>query len=138
MQREITRKVSKLELCHLCAVWLNIWIYISIKVHRNTLNSFGIMEYTQKFVKKNIKILISKKCIFHQKTGNQLKRTWHHMKAETLKKPCVKFEARRLNTLRENRICKKVNQERADCRPPGQPYFNNRIFSLKNPAKYPS
>ena len=25
------------------------------------------------------------------------------MKAETLKKPCVKFEERRLNTLRENR-----------------------------------
>ena len=63
------------------------------------------MEYTQKFVKekKNIKkIPISKKCIFHQKIGNQLKRTWHHMKAETLKKPCVKFEARMLNTLQEN------------------------------------
>ena len=41
---------------------------------------------------------------------NQLKRTWHHMKAETLKKLCVKFEERRLNTLRENQICKKVNQ----------------------------
>ena len=32
------------------------------------------------------------------------------MKAETLKKPCVKFEARRLNALRENQICKEVNQ----------------------------
>ena len=32
------------------------------------------------------------------------------MKAETLKKPCVKFEERRLYTLRENRICQKVNQ----------------------------
>ena len=29
-------------------------------------------------------------------------RTWHHMKTVTLKKPCVKFEERRLNTLREN------------------------------------
>ena len=47
---------------------------------------------------------------FHQKIGNQLKRTWHHMKVETPKKPCVKFEERRLNTLRENLICKKVNQ----------------------------
>ena len=44
------------------------------------------------------------------------------MKAETMKKPCVKFEERRLNTLQENRICKKVNlnvnQERA-ARQPG-------------------
>ena len=59
--------------------------------------------------------------IFHQKIGNQLKRTWHHMKVVTLKKPCVKFEERRLNILRENRICQKVNQnvnqERA-ARPP--------------------
>ena len=31
------------------------------------------------------------------------------MKAETLKKPCVKFEERRLNTLRENQICQKIN-----------------------------
>ena len=52
MQREITRKVSKLELCHLCAACLIIWIYIPIKVHPNTLNSFGVMEYTQKLVKK--------------------------------------------------------------------------------------
>ena len=40
-----------------------------------------------------------------------------HMKAETMKKPCEKFEERRLNTLWENRICQKVNlnvnQERA-------------------------
>ena len=48
-QREITRKVSKLELCHLCAACLIIWIYIPIKVHLNTLNSFVVMEYTQKF-----------------------------------------------------------------------------------------
>ena len=52
MQREITRKVSKLELCHLYASCLIIWIYIPLKVHPNTLNSFGVMEYTQKFVKK--------------------------------------------------------------------------------------
>ena len=41
MQRELTRKVSKLELCHLCVACLIIWIYIPIKVHPNTLNSFG-------------------------------------------------------------------------------------------------
>ena len=52
MQREITRKVSKLDLCHLCAACLIIWIYIPIKFHPNTLNSFGVMEYTQKCVKK--------------------------------------------------------------------------------------
>ena len=100
MQREITRTVSKLELCNLCAARLIIWIYIHIKVYPNTLNSFGAMEYTQKFLKnKYKKIPISKKFIFHQKIGNQLKRIWHHMKAETLNKPCVKFEERRLNTL---------------------------------------
>ena len=55
MQREITRKVSKLELCHLCAARLIIWIYIPIKVYPNTLNSFGAMEYTQKFVKNKYK-----------------------------------------------------------------------------------
>ena len=41
------------------------------------------------------------------------------MKAETLKKPCVKFEERRLNILQENQICQKVNlnvnQECAAC-----------------------
>ena len=52
MQREITRKVSKLELCHLCAACLIIWIYIPIKIPPNTLNSFGVMEYILKFVKK--------------------------------------------------------------------------------------
>ena len=51
MQRETTRKESKLELCHLRAASLIIWIYIPIKVHPNTLNSFGVMEYTQKFVR---------------------------------------------------------------------------------------
>ena len=72
MQREMTMKVSKLELCHLFAACLIIWIYIPIKIHPNNLNSFEVMKYTQKFMKK---IPISKKCIFHQKIGNQLKRT---------------------------------------------------------------
>ena len=66
--------------------------------------------YTEINEKKYKKIPISKKCILHQKIGNQPKRTWHLMKAETLKKPCVKFEEGRLNTLQENRICKNVNQ----------------------------
>ena len=47
---------------------------------------------------------------FSPKNWEQTEKTWHHMKAETLKKSCVKFEARRLNTLLENRICIKVNQ----------------------------
>ena len=51
----IARKVSKLELCHLCASCFIIWIYIPIKVHANTLNSFGVMIYTQKFVKNKYK-----------------------------------------------------------------------------------
>ena len=62
------------------------------------------MDYTQKFVKNKYK-----KNTFHQNIGKYLKRTWHHMKAETLEKQCVKFEERRLNTLQENRICQKVN-----------------------------
>ena len=37
------------------------------KVHPNTLNSFGVMEYTEKFVKKNKQKTLSKKCSFHQK-----------------------------------------------------------------------
>ena len=86
-----------------------------------------VMEYTQIFVKK--KIPISKKCIFHEKIGNQLKRTWHHMKAETLKKPCVKFEE-----LRENRICQNINLETLTARPD----ITNLItgfFSSKNHTK---
>ena len=51
MQREITSQVSKLELCHLCAAWLIIWIYMPIKFHPKTLNNFRVMEYTQKLVK---------------------------------------------------------------------------------------
>ena len=67
MQREITRKVSKLELCHLFAACLIIWIYIPIKVHPNTLNNFDVMEYTQKFVRKNIKKYLSPKIVFFTK-----------------------------------------------------------------------
>ena len=52
MPREITRKVSNLELCHLFAACLIIWVNIPIKVHPNTLNSFGVMKYTEKLVKK--------------------------------------------------------------------------------------
>ena len=52
LQSEIIKKVSKLELSILCTVCLFMWVYIPIKVHPNTLNSFGVMEYTQKFVKK--------------------------------------------------------------------------------------
>ena len=44
MQREITRKVSKLELCHLCAACLIIWVYIPIKVHPNTLNILELLN----------------------------------------------------------------------------------------------
>ena len=64
--------------------------------------------YTKNCEKINIKEYLSPKNVFFtknafsQKNGNQLERTWHHMKAETLKKTCVKFEERRLNTLREN------------------------------------
>ena len=68
MQREIIRKESKLELCHLCAACLIIWIYIPIKVRPNTLNSFGVIEHTQKFVKKiNIKNTYLQKMHFSPK-----------------------------------------------------------------------
>ena len=75
MQREITRKVSKVELCHLCAACLIIWVYIPIKFHPNTLNKFGVMEYTNKIVKKNNKKKhYLQKMHFHQKIENQLKK----------------------------------------------------------------
>ena len=67
MQREITRTVSKLELCHLCAAYLIIWLYIPIKFHLNTLNSFGVGINTEICEKINIKKYISKKCIFTKK-----------------------------------------------------------------------
>ena len=52
MQREIIKKVSKLELSILCTVSLFMWVYIPIRYHPNILNSFGVIEHTQKFVKK--------------------------------------------------------------------------------------
>ena len=107
---------------------LIIWIYIPIKVHLN-LEFLNVHRnlWKNKYKKKTI----SKKSIFHKKKiGNQLKRTWHHMKAETLMKPCVKFEECRLNTLRENWICQKVNlnvnQERATL-PSKFVYFNENL-----------
>ena len=44
-----------------------------------------------------------KKCIFHQKIGNQLKRTWHQMKADPEETMCeiwrtqVEYLARKSN-----------------------------------------
>ena len=52
MQRGIIKKVSKLELSNLCKVCLFMWAYIPARYHPNILNSFGVIEYTQKFVKK--------------------------------------------------------------------------------------
>ena len=52
MQREIIKKVSKLELSILCTVCLFMCVYIPIRYHPNILNSFGVIEHTQKFVKK--------------------------------------------------------------------------------------
>ena len=46
MQREIIKKVSKLELSILCTVCLFMWVYIPTKYHPNIL-----IEHTQKFVK---------------------------------------------------------------------------------------
>ena len=79
------------------AVCLFIWLYICTKYHPNILSKFGVKEQVQKFVKKN-----TKNAFFTHKIGNRLKRTWHHMKEETLKKASVNFAASRLNTLREN------------------------------------
>ena len=87
--------------------------------------SYGI--HTEICEKINIKKYLFQKNAFFghfsPKNGNQLKRTWHPMKAETLEKPCVKFEECRLNTLRENQICqnvnRNVNQESAARPPPG-------------------
>ena len=52
LQREITKKVSKLELSILCTVCLFMWVNIPTRYHPNVLNSFGVIEHTQKFVKK--------------------------------------------------------------------------------------
>ena len=52
MQREIIKKVSKLELSILCTVCLFIRVCIHTRYHPNILNSFGVIEHTQKFEKK--------------------------------------------------------------------------------------
>ena len=52
MQREKIKKVSKLELSILSTVCLFMWVYIPTMYHLNVLNSFGVIEHTQKFVKK--------------------------------------------------------------------------------------
>ena len=52
LQREIIKKVSKLELSILCTVCLFMWVYIPTWSHPNILNSFGVIEHTQKIVKK--------------------------------------------------------------------------------------
>ena len=52
MQREIIKKVRKLELYILCTVCLFMWIYIPSRYHPNILNSFGAIEHTQKIVEK--------------------------------------------------------------------------------------
>ena len=52
MQRQIIKKVSKLELSILCTVCLFMWVYIPTRYHPNILNNFGVIEHTQKFVKK--------------------------------------------------------------------------------------
>ena len=50
---------------------------------------------------------LKKNAFFTKKLGTNWKE--HGIKRkQTLKKPCVKFEERRLNTLQENRICQKV------------------------------
>ena len=52
LQREIIKKVSKLELSILCTVCLFMWFYIPTRYHPNILNSFGVIEHTQKIVEK--------------------------------------------------------------------------------------
>ena len=55
MQREIIKKVSKLELSIMCTVCLFMWVYIPTRHHPNILNSFGVIEHTQKNCEKNAK-----------------------------------------------------------------------------------
>ena len=52
--REIIKKVSKLELSILCTVHvcLFMWVYIPTSYHPNILNSFDVIEHTQKIMKK--------------------------------------------------------------------------------------
>ena len=46
MQREIIKQSI------LCTVCLFMWVYIPTRYHPNILNSFGVIEHTQKIVKK--------------------------------------------------------------------------------------
>ena len=48
LQREIIKQVSKLELTILSTACLFMWVYIPTRYHPNILNSFGIIEHTQK------------------------------------------------------------------------------------------
>ena len=50
MQREIIKKVSMLELSILYTVCLFMCVDIPTMYHPNILNSFGVIEHTQKFV----------------------------------------------------------------------------------------
>ena len=52
LQRKIIKKESKLELSILCTVCLFMWVYIPTRYHPNIFNSFGVIEHTQKIVKK--------------------------------------------------------------------------------------
>ena len=52
MQREIIKKVSKLELSVLRTVCLLMWVYIRTRYHSNILISFEVIEHTRKIVKK--------------------------------------------------------------------------------------
>ena len=61
LQREIIKKVSKLELSILYTVCLFMWVYIPTRYHLNILNSFEIIEHTQKIVKKKMQREITRK-----------------------------------------------------------------------------
>ena len=50
LQREITKKISRLELSILCTVCLFMWVYIPTRYHPNALNSFGVIEHTVNLV----------------------------------------------------------------------------------------
>ena len=51
LQKEIKKKVSKPDLSILSNVCLFMWVYIPTMYHPNILNSFGVIEHKQKFVK---------------------------------------------------------------------------------------
>ena len=50
LQREIINKVSKLELSILCTVCLFMWVYIPTRYNPDILNSFEVIEHTQKLL----------------------------------------------------------------------------------------